>query len=299
MLTQSEYAKLNPNPLQSGVVELFASTNPFMQYMPWQNIAGAAYVYNQEQTLPGIAFRGINESYTESVGIINPQAETLRILGGDLDVDTALVAWGTCVNDTRAIHDSMKVKALSLTHLKTIFDGDATANPKEFDGLNKRLTGGQVISAGTNGGALDFNMLDDLCDAVAGGPSLLLMNKKARSVLRANARSIGAFTIAKDDLGRELDLYYGTPIAVVEDDALGNAILGFDETQGTASNTSSIYAVKFGPGAMFGAQTAPISVRDLGEQQSKPAFRTRVEHYSTIVLEHPKCAARLKGVRLI
>lgn len=298
MLTQTEWAKLNPDPLQSGVVEIFASTNPIMQHMPFQNIAGAAYVYNREQTLPGIAFRGINESYTASTGVINQLSDPLKIVGGDLDVDTALVAWSVGPNDTRAIHDAMKVKALSLSHLKTVFDGDSTGNPKEFDGLNARLTGGQVLSAGTNGAALTLNMLDDLVDSVAGEPSILLMNKKCRQVIRQLARSVNALTIAKDDLGREIDLYYGVPFGIVEDDNEGNAILGFDETQGTANNTASIYAVKFGPGAMFGAQTAPISARDLGELESKPAFRTRVEHYSTIVLEHPKCAARLKGVKL-
>jgi hypothetical protein len=298
MLSQSEWAKLNPDPLQSGVVEIFASTNPIMQYMPFQNIAGAAYVYNREHTLPGIAFRGINESYDESTGVINQLADPLKILGGDLDVDAALIAWSTGANDTRAIHDAMKVKALSLSHLKTVFDGDSTANPKEFDGLNVRLTGNQVINAGTNGAVLTLTMLDDLVDAVSGSPTLLLMNKKTRQVIRQLARSVNALTISKDDLGREIDLYYGVPFGIVEDDAQGAAILGFDETQGTANNTASIYAVKFGADAMFGAQTAPISVRDLGELQSKPAFRTRVEHYNTIVLEHPKCAARLKGVKL-
>lgn len=298
MLSQTEYAKLHNDPLQAGVVEIFATTNPIMQYMPWANIAGAAYVYNREETLPGIAFRGINESYTESSGVITQLADPLKIIGGDLDVDTALIAWSAGPNDTRAIHDSMKVKALSLSHLKTVFDGDATANPKEFDGLNTRLIGNQVISAGPNGAVLSFSMLDDLCDAVSGTPSLILMNKKMRQQLRAMARNLGAFTIAKDDLGREVDMYYGTPIAVIEDDNEGNAILGFDETQGTANNTASMYAVRFGPGGMFGAQTAPISVRDLGELQSKPAYRTRVEHYSTLVLEHPKCAARLKGIKL-
>lgn len=298
MLTQTEWAKLNPDPLQSGVVEIFARENPIMLNMPYVNVAGGAYVYNREQTLPGIAFRGINESYVESTGVINPLADPLKIAGGDLDIDAALIAWSTGDNDTRAIHDAMKVKALALSHLKTVFDGDATANPKEFDGLNARLTGGQVLTAGTNGAVLTLAMLDDLVDAATGSASLLLMNKKTRQVIRQLARSVQALTIAKDDLGREIDLYYGVPFGIVEDDETGAAILGFDETVGTANNTASIYAVKFGPGAMFGAQTAPISVRDLGEQQSKPAFRTRVEHYSTIVLEHPKCAARLKGVKL-
>ncbi|MHA4837191.1 major capsid protein [Sphingopyxis sp. MSC1_008] len=298
MLTQTEWAKLQNDTLQSGVVEIFANTNPIMHRMPWQNIAGAAYVYNRETTLPGIAFRGIGESYTPSTGVVTQLADPLKIIGGDLDVDTALIAWSAGPNDTRAIHDAMKVKALSLSHLKTVFDGDATTNPKEFDGLNIRLTGNQVISAGTNGGVLTLAMLDDLVDAVAGEPSLLLMNKKTRQVIRQLARSVNALTIAKDDLGREIDLYYGVPFGIVEDDNEGDAILGFDETQGTANNTASIYAVRFGPDGMFGAQTAPISVRDLGELQSQPAFRTRVEHFGTLVLEHPKCAARLKGVKL-
>ncbi|MBV9840714.1 MAG: hypothetical protein JOY99_04110 [Sphingomonadaceae bacterium] len=298
MLTQTEWAKLYPDPLQSGVVELIINTNPIMQYMPYQNIAGAAYVYNVEQTLPGIAFRGINDSYTESTGVINRAAEPLKIMGGDLDIDRALISWSTSINDARAIHDAMKVKALSLTHLKTVFDGDSTANPNEFDGLNVRLTGNQVITAGTNGDYLSFGMLDDVCDAIQGEPSLLVMNKKCRQVIRQMARSVYGLSIQKDDLGREIDMYYGTPIAYVEFDASGNPILGFDETVGTDTSTASIYALSFGPGMMFGAQTSPISVRDLGELETKPAYRTRVEHYSTIVLEHPRCAARLKGIKL-
>ena len=145
MLTQTEWAKLNPDALQSGVVEIFASTNPIMQYMPFQNIAGAAYVYNREQTLPGIAFRGVNESYDESTGVVQQLADPLKILGGDLDVDAALIAWSTGANDTRAVQDAMKVKALSLSHLKTVFDGDSTANVKEFDGLNENTRAAQFF----------------------------------------------------------------------------------------------------------------------------------------------------------
>jgi hypothetical protein len=298
MLTQAEWAKLYPDPLQSGVVELIVEVNPIMQYMPWQNIAGAAYVYNREQTLPGIAFRGINDSYTESTGVVNRLAEPLKIMGGDLDVDRALISWSTNINDTRAIEDAMKIKSLSLTHLKTVFDGDSGTDPNEFDGLNVRLTGDQVIEAGADGAPLTLAMLDDLVDAVQGSPSLLVMNKKCRQLVRQAARSVPGLTISKDDLGREVDQYYGVPIAYTEFDAAGNPILGFDETVGTANDTASIYALSFGPGKMFGAQTSPISARDLGELESKPAYRTRVEHYGTIVLQHPRCAARLKGVTL-
>jgi hypothetical protein len=200
-------------------------------------------------------------------------------------------------NDTRAVHDGMKAKAATLTHLRTFFDGNTTVNPKEFDGLNRRLTGAQVLSAGTNGGVLTLAMLDDLVDAVRGTPTILLMNKKLRQKARQLARDVNALTISTDQLGRELDGYAGVPFGVIEEDETGADILGFDETQGTSNQTASIYACRFGADTFHGIQTAPISVRDLGEVSDKPALRTRIEWYSGLVLKHPRAAARLQGVK--
>lgn len=297
MLTISEWAKLNPTPLTSGVVEIFAAENPVLAALPFINTAGSAYKYNIETTLPGVAFRGFNEAYTESTGVINPLVESLTILGGDSDFDVAQIAMGTGDNDTRAVHDVMKAKAATLTWLRTFFDGDSSTNPKEFDGINRRLSGNQVLSAGTNGGLVTFDLLDQLVDSVRGTPSLLLMNKTVRRQVRAMCRSLGALTITTDQLGRELEGYAGVPFGLVEEDETGAEILGFDETQGTSAITSSIYAVRFGADTFHGIQTKPIDVRDLGEVDDKPAFRTRIEWYSGMVIKHPRAAARLKGVK--
>jgi hypothetical protein len=144
---------------------------------------------------------------------------------------------------------------------------------------------------------LTLAMLDDLVDSVRGTPTILLMNKKLRQKARQLAREVNALTISTDQLGRELDGYAGVPFGVVEEDETGADILGFDETQGTANNTASIYACRFGADTFHGIQTAPISVRDLGEIDAKPALRTRIEWYSGVVLKHPRAAARLKGVK--
>jgi hypothetical protein len=298
MLTITEWSKLNPQPLASGVVEIFARNNPVLELMPFANIAGNAFKYNIETTLPGIAFRGFNEGYTESTGVINPVTEALTIIGGDSDYDVAQIAMGTGDNDTRAVHDAMKAKALALAWLKTFFDGDHTVtdHEDEFDGINKRLTGSQVITAGANGAQLTLDMLDQLVDAVTGTPSVLLLNKAARRKIRALARNSTTLTVSRDQFGREVDAYQGVPLRVVEEDSSGTDILGFDETQGSSNLASSIYAVKFDVDALHGIQTAPVSVRDLGEIEVKPALRTRIEWYSGVVIKHPKAAARLKGV---
>lgn len=298
MLTSLEWSKLNPDPLTSGVVEIFAAENPVIATLPFINVAGSAYRYNIEKTLPGVAFRGFNEAYVESTGVINPMTEALTILGGDSDFDVAQIAMQTGDNDTRAVHDGLKAKAAALTHLRTFFDGNSTTNPREFDGLNRRLANAQVLSGGVNGGVLTLEMLDDLVDAVRGTPTILLMNKKLRQRARQLARQVNALTISTDQLGRELDGYAGVPFGIVEEDETGAEILGFDETQGTANTTASIYACRFGADTFHGIQTAPISARDLGEVSDKPAYRTRIEWYSGIVLKHPRAAARLKGVKL-
>lgn len=292
MLTMLESSKLTDNPLQSGVVEIFATNNPVLERMPFVDIQGNSYRYNREGTLPGIAFRGVNESYTESTGMVNPVTEALTICGGDSDYDTFIAATSA---ESRAIHDAMKAKALSLTWFKTFFDGDSASDPREFDGLNARLTGDQVVDAGTGGAALTLAKLDELIDAVQGTPTALLMNKTMRRKVNTLVRASGAaIETVSDAFGRQLQAYAGIPIAVVEDDASGNAILGFDEDDGSGNpDTTSIYAVRFGADALHGIQTAAMSVRDLGELKTKPAFRTRIEWFSGLVVKHPRAAARL------
>jgi hypothetical protein len=301
MLTMIEAAKLMNNPLQTGVIEIFAANNPVLERLPFVDIQGNAFKYNREGTLPGIAFRGINESYTESTGVINPQTETLTICGGDSDYDVALVKMGSGSNDLRAAHDAMKSKALTLTWLKTFFDGNSGTDPREFDGVNIRLDGTtQEVTASANpgGATLTLDKVDELIDAIQGTPDLLLMNAKMRRKVNNLIRAAGQATeVVNDQFGRRIDAYAGIPIGVVGDDSEGNAILGFDEDDGSSNlDTTSIYAIRFGLDGLHGIQTEAMSVRDLGELDSKPALRTRIEWYSGFVVKHPKAVARLKWI---
>ncbi len=296
MLTILEAAKLNPSPLVSGVVEIFARENPVLLNLPFETINGPAYVYNREGTLPGIAFRGINESYTESTGIINPATEPLKIMGGESDYDTFLVKTGVSDNNARAIHDGLKSKALALRWMKTFFDGDADTAPREFDGLNKRLTGGQVVDMGA--ATLTLAKVDEMIDAVQGAPSILLMNKQCRRKITQLATNTLAVTMGIDQLGRPMQMYGGIPIGIVEFDDLGQWVLDFDEDDGAGhANTCSMYALRLGMDTFHGIQSAPIDVRDLGELNSKPAFRTRIEWFAAMAIKHPRAAARLQHIK--
>lgn len=297
-LTLLEAEKYSTDVLRRGVIETFARNSVIFELLPFMEISGNSYAYNQEQTLPGIAFRGVNEAYVESAGIVNQASERLTILGGDVDVDRFLAQTRGNINDLRAIQTEMKSKALALEWTRTFFKGDSAKDANAFDGLEKRVSGKQIISAGTNGGQLTLAMLDELIDAVEGEPDVLLMSKamrrKVKALLQASTHYIES---GEDSFGRPVATYGGIPIRVVETDGAGAEILGFNEVQGTANNTASIYAVKFGADQyVSGLRNGSVDVRDLGEIDAKPVYRTRIEFYSGIAVFHPRAVARLKGI---
>jgi hypothetical protein len=124
-----------------------------------------------------------------------------------------------------------------------------------------------------------------------------LFIKSMRRKVTDLAQGTATVQLTQDALGRPAIAYAGIPIGVVEDDATGAQILGFDEDDGSGNlDTTSIYALRFGLDAMHGIQTAAIDVRDLGELDAKPVLRTRIEWYPGIVLKHPRCAARLRYI---
>lgn len=308
-LTLLEASKYSTDVLQRGVIETFARSSAVLELLPFMEIAGNSYKYNQEQTLPGIAFRQVNEGYEESSGIINQLSEGLYILGGDVDVDKFIVQTRSNVNDIRAIQTSMKSKALALAWTKQFFKGDVAVQTHGFDGLQKRVNGVQVLSAGdfkkkdgsdnSASKLITMEALNALIDSVEGEPDVLFMSKAMRrEILKLLQADTHYIEVGKDAFGRMVHTYAGIPIRIIETDEAGNEILGFDEADGADNNTASIYAVKFGPEQyVAGLRNGGVSVRDLGEIDEKPVFRTRIEFYCGMAVFHPRAVARLKGIK--
>lgn len=300
-LTLVEAAKLYAgDPLRSAIIELYAKSSDILRVLPFQTINGSALRYNQEQTLPGIGFRGINEAYTESTGVINPVTEPLVIAGGDLDVDKFLL--DTMGENQRAVHEAMKMKALALSWTKTFIKGSQATAPREFDGLQTRIVGNQLVAAGATGGGdpLSLAIMDQAIDACE-NPTHILMSKAMRRKFSVAARTstvAGDLRWEKDDFGRQVAIYNDLPIVIVDEDNTGTAILGFNETcpGGGALTGTSIYVVSLGDGKLQGIQGMDPEVRDLGELQTKSALRTRVEWYNGISVFHPKAAVRIYGI---
>lgn len=254
----------------------------------------------------------MNEAYVESTGTFVQASESLVILGGDADVDRFIVQTRGNLMDQRAAQTRAKVKSASYKFQDTFINGDVTVDAKAFDGLKKRLTGAQVISAGTNGAPIVGNggtdtmtfldNLDALFGAVSGGPDVAYANRSVISrILSAGRRVGGTDMIATDMNGKRAVQWNGVPIVDIGVTAAGAQIIPQTETQGTATDASSIYAVRFGNDetdqAVTGLTNGGVQVYDLGEVDDKPVYRTRLEFYCGLATFGGGAAARLTGVR--
>ena len=312
-LTLAEAAKLSQTHLQRGVLETFVQASSVLDRIPFMTIQGNAYSYNEEATLPGVAFRAVNGGYTESTGTVNQKSESLVITGGDADVDKFIVQTRGDVNDQRAVQTALKVKSLSYQFQDTFFNGDTAVDALSFDGLKKRLTGAQVISSATNGAAIltstttihaFFDKLDELVASVSGldgSNGALYANASIIGKIKSAARHISADVFVEKDVnGKRQVVWNGIPILDAGSTAAGASIMPQTETQGTSTNASSIYAVKFGESegdqAVTGLTNGGVQVYDLGELETKPAYRTRIEFYTGVAVFGGKAGGRLTGV---
>lgn len=287
-----DQAKLYTNDvLQAGVIETIARESAVLEKLPFMEIAGNSYKYNLEDALPTVDFRKVNTGYEANEGKIVQKTEGLVILGGDVDVDRFIAQVKGNINDIRAIQTQMKAKAVANTYTLKFFKGDADATGEvEFDGLDNRLEASQVIQpknydAEAGNGTLSIADLHQLLDLVEGGADVLYMSKKVRREIQALFEGQTHYIqVGKDEFGRPVEMFGDVQIRTVSDSILTGG---------------DIYAVKFGVmSAVAGLTNGFVQVRDLGELDTLPVFRTRIEFYCGLAMFHPKAAARLKDIKL-
>lgn len=290
-LTQVEAAKLTNDLLLRGVIETIVSESSVLQYLPFADVTGSAITYNRENAAPQVDWYAVGDTWSESTPTFTQVTATLKILGGDADVDNFLQQTYADPNDLEAEIIQLKSKAVAYEFSQTFYDGDVGANAAEFDGLVNLVTAGQTLTAGANGAALTLDMLDELIDTVKPGrPDALLMAKRTRRKLSSLRRSSGNLLETDvDAFGRRALFYDGIPLLV--DDFLPTT-----ETQGTEIAASSVYAVKFGRQGVMGLQNSGIQVERVGELETKDATRTRIKWYTGLALFGTLGLARLQGV---
>ena len=303
-LTLAEGAKLSNDILLQGVVETIVKDSPILQELPFIEIVGNGLTYNQEKTLPSIDFYDVGDTWAESTPTFEQITANLKIMGGDADVDNFLKATRSNLQGLEAAVIELKAKALRRKFEETFIYGDATANPKQFDGLRKLIdtttASDQLIAAGATGATLSLSMLDELIDAVKGGkPDMLLMSRRSRRKINALVRAAGGMMETdRDNWGNFIHLWDGIPLGVNDWILDTHTVASSLETDTTGGTCSTIYAVQLGEGALCGL-TAPghLTAESIGSLETKDASRTRIKWYVSLALFSSIKAVALIGVQ--
>lgn len=303
-LTLTEAEKLSNDVLLQGVIETIVKDSPVLQLLPFIQIQGNGLTYSRESALPSIAFYDVGDTWAESTPTFAQVTSTLKIMGGDADVDNYLRSTRSNINDLEAAVVEQKAKALRHTFEEYFIYGSAATSSKQFDGvrtlINTAAASAQLIAAGATGATLTLTMVDELIDAVKGGkPDLLLMSRRSRRKLQNLARAAGNnLQVGLGVLGEQVQLYNGIPVGVSDWVLDTHAVSSSLETAATGGACSTIYALRFGEGALCGLSTPEmLQVERVGQLETKDATRHRIKWYVSLALFSTVTCAALIGVK--
>ena len=148
-LTLAEAAKLSNDVLLIGVIETIIYDSPVLQVLPFIEIVGNGLTYNQENEAASVSFYDVGDTWAESTPTFTQQTATLKIIGGDADVDNFLAATRSNIQDLEAAVVQLKAKAVQQKFDDSFINGDTSVDAKAFDGIDKLCTSGQTVSMGT------------------------------------------------------------------------------------------------------------------------------------------------------
>ncbi len=238
--------------------------------------------------------------WSESTPTFTQVSATLKILGGDADVDQYVSTTRSNVQDIEAAVLELKAKAVAHEFEDEFVYGDTAVDAKGFDGLHTVVPAGQQVNqgTGTTPAALSLKKLDEMIDLVKPGkPDALLMTRRTRRGISAYA---GALTspvqFESAGFGQRVMFYDGIPVLesdfMVDTETLAAGT--FSAKTGGAS--SSVFAVRVGEGRLAGLTNGGIQVEEVGALETKDARRWRCKWYVSLALFSTLALARLDGI---
>ena len=298
-LSLAEAAKLSNDVVLAGVIETIVKESPVLDRLPFIEMVGNALTYNRENAMATAAWFTVGDTWTESTPTFNQVQATLTTLGGDADVDQYLQKTRSNVQDLAAVVLELKAKAVAHEFEDKFVYGDGTSNT--ITGLHNLIgSGTQQVNqgSGTTPAALSLKNLDSMIDLIRPGkPDFLLCSRRTRRGISAYARALTSpVQFQPDELGRRTMFYDGIPLITSDFMVDTETIASGRFSAKTAGASSSVFAVKAGEGLLSGLTNGGVSVVDIGELETKDAYRYRVRWYVALALFSALAIARIDGI---
>ncbi|OGR89721.1 MAG: hypothetical protein A2992_06390 [Elusimicrobia bacterium RIFCSPLOWO2_01_FULL_59_12] len=268
--------------------ELIEVNNPLRQNLPRKPGSGSAWILNQ-RTARGSASAFVNdtEEPTETQGTYVPKQFAYKTVLDRRKVTRKLVAVGKTLLDTEAEEVENGLQNVRDSEESALINGDATASPKQFDGLRKLTPAGQTVVAGANGAPLTLDLMDQAIDLNRGNPNMIIMSKKANRKLNALLQAQQRFVDTMEVKGGfRVQVYNGIPI-------FRNIWISDTQTQGTSNAATDIYILD--TSSVWLGELTPLKMVRLAQKSSQYSEFDIFEDV-TLVLANDIKVSRLAGV---
>ena len=296
-VTLNDAAKQMTDPLRKGILMNLIRYSDILALVPFENVGALDSIAIRWQGLPAAAFRKINAGYTEGSGTTEQIVESVKGLGGDVDIDRVFEKVNNYIEDPGVTQTAMKTKATSFVFNQYFVKGSPVLDADGFYGLEYRvdnLPARQKFALGTAGTPFDctadtaseHKFLDGLhkLNEVVGGADAFFCNFEMRLGVGRVLRRLGLLDTSKDQFDRTIYSFGGTPIVDVglQRDQATEIITDTEDPGDGVGDTTSIYAVKFGTDdGLIGIQLDELEAYWVGgddhELEAKPVKRMRID----------------------
>jgi hypothetical protein len=329
--TLAQYSTLTNDKVLRGVLDTIVKESPLLARLPFKEHVGNYFYFNIESSMAAVNWYTVGDTWVESANVWAQGGVLLTTLGGDVDTDKFAIKTKGDINDIRAVNIEGKAKAMAHEFDRAFIYGQTTttASTKELKGILKWLANyettalttadlngaagknDQVIANDATHAVLSRAKLDETIDAVRPGkPDVLMMDRRIRRYLGntiASTTSTSPLRTGQDEFGKFIALYNEIPVIINDfmlDTHIDNSssvltIASINQSatrSSTSADNSVILALKFDPNyGVCGIQNGAMEHEDLGELETKRAYRNRFAWDCAVVMLGKKCAAVLTG----
>jgi len=301
-LTLTEGELYSQTEIQRAVIDRLTKDSPILKKLKFVTLLGNSLTYDTITTDSGAASYAVGDTWVESTPSITQATATLKILGGDADVDNFLLATRANKIDLKGTVLENKTKAVQYKFLDLFYYGDATANTKDFSGLQVLLssTSYNTVHAGSGTGtALSVAKLREALDLFRGfSPEVLVMTRKMRRGMGVYLDSIGdKFPTGRDEWGKPVEFWDGIPIVIDDHIVDTETAASGAYTAKTGGANTSIFALNFEEQAVCGLHSGQgVQVVPIGELETKDATRHRIKWYCSMMFQDLRSSIKVDGI---
>lgn len=302
------------DPLTNLVLEGLEASAPILRDIQFYARGGSSDLLKtqREAETPASIFRSLNEANTATGATPNYDTIAKKIVSFDAKVDVILEDRNEDPEAELAQQTRLKANEAGWILQEQAFEGDVAGDAESFDGLRNLVDASWQLEVDTNGIVLQLGNSDDAVTAqqvaieklqqlfamVRGGASHAYMNEYLKIRLLTIAKNLGFYRQSKDELGNTIEQIGDVIIRGAGYTKAGTPLLPFDETVGTATNCSSIFAVRWGERVELTALTS-VGVKARYAGQSGNFITNNVNLDMALALQNPTALVQSSGWRLV